>query len=153
VQHTSVRLFVFFSGFLFLLTGAAKLISANGTARILNDLDPIFLVSFRHILYVAGVAELIVSAICFFSRNRELQACSVAFLATIFLLYRVGLYWDGFHSVCPCLGNISDALHIRSQTADNIMKIVLAYFVIGSYSTMFCLWKQTRIPSSSSLIS
>ena len=145
MQQRSIGFFIHSSGILFLLTGGAKLISGNGTARILNDLDPVFLISFRHILYVAAVAELSVAAICLFSKNRKLQAGLIAILATNFMLYRFGLYWLGYRGACPCLGNLTDALHIPPQTADIAMKIVLAYLLIGSYATLFWVWKRYRL--------
>lgn len=145
MQQRSVSFFIYSSGILFLLTGGAKLISGSGTARILNDLDPVFLISFRHILYVTAVVELCVAAICLFSKNRKLQAGLIAILATNFVLYRFGLYWLGYRGgACPCLGNLTDALHIPPQTADTVMKIVLAYLLIGSYATLFWLWKGWR---------
>jgi hypothetical protein len=49
-----------------------------------------------------------------------------------------------WHRPCNCLGNLTDALHISPQTADNIMKLLLAYLLIGSYGLMFWRWKQGR---------
>jgi hypothetical protein len=40
------------------------------------------------------------------------------------------------------LGNLTDALHISPQTGDIAMKIILAYLLIGSYATLFWLWRQ-----------
>jgi cbb3-type cytochrome oxidase subunit 3 len=40
------------------------------------------------------------------------------------------------------LGNLTDALHIPPQAADTAMKIILAYLLIGSYATLFWLWRQ-----------
>jgi len=144
MRQRSIGFFIYSSGILFLLTGGAKLISGIGTARILNNPDPVFLISFRHILYVAAVAELSVAAICLLSKNRKLQAGLIALLASNFLLYRFGLYWLGYHSTCPCLGNLTDTLHIPPQTADTAMKTILGYLLIGSYATLFWLWKEKR---------
>jgi hypothetical protein len=66
----------------------------------------------------------------------------LAWLSTSFLIYRFGLVWAGYHKPCPCLGNLTDALHIPPQTADTAMKIILAYLLIGSYATLFWLWRQ-----------
>ena len=40
------------------------------------------------------------------------------------------------------MGNLTDALHIPPQTADTAMKIILAYLLIGSYASLFWLWRQ-----------
>lgn len=144
MHQRSIVFFIHSSGILFLLTAGAKLISVTGTAAILNNPDPVFLISFRHIFYAAAVAELSVAAICLFNKNRELQAGLIAMLATNFMLYRLGLYWQGYRSPCPCLGNLTDTLHIPPQTADTAMKIILGYLLIGSYTTLFWLWKGKR---------
>jgi hypothetical protein len=144
MNQRSVAFFIHSSGILFLLTAGAKLVSAAGTARVLNSLDPVFFISFRNVLCLAAFAELGVAAVCLFGKSRKLQACLIAMLATNFILYRLGLYWQGYRKMCDCLGNITDALHIPPQTADTTMKIVLAYLLIGSYATLFWLWRQKR---------
>jgi hypothetical protein len=73
----------------------------------------------------------------------------VAWLATSLLAYRIGLVAVGYHRPCPCLGNLTDALHIPPQIADTAMKIILAYLLIGSYATLFWLWRQHRKVASS----
>jgi hypothetical protein len=142
MQQKSIVFFIHSSGILFLLTAVAKLISGFGTAAILNNPDPVFLISFRHLFYAVAAAELSVAAVCLFNKNRKLQAGLIAMLATNFMLYRFGLYWQGYHSPCPCLGNLTDALHIPPQTADTAMKIILGYLLLGSYATLFWLWKE-----------
>jgi len=42
------------------------------------------------------------------------------------------------------VGNLTDALHIPPQAADIAMKIILAYLFVGSYATLFWLWRQKR---------
>jgi hypothetical protein len=46
------------------------------------------------------------------------------------------------------MGNLTDALHIPPQTADTAMKIILAYLLLGSYGTLFWLWRQKRLGPS-----
>jgi hypothetical protein len=146
-----IVLFIRLAGFLLLLTAAAKLGSITGTARILNNLDPVFHISFRHLLGMTALVELGVVAVCFGVKNQILQAGLIAALATNFILYRLGLYWQGYGSACPCLGNLTDALHIPPHIADAAMKIILAYLFLGSYGTLFWVWRQKRRPISASV--
>jgi hypothetical protein len=136
-------------GMLLLTTAAAKLVSAGGNARILQFPDPIFAIPFRQVFWVVGGLELVVALICLFSNRARLQAGLVAWLATSFVIYRLALNLSGYHSPCHCLGNLTDALHISPQAADTAMKIVLAYLLIGSYATLFWLWRQKRKPPPS----
>ena len=144
MQRTLINLFIFSAGVLLLITAVAKIVSANGDARILQMPDPVLAISFRHIFWIVGIVELLVVYVCLFDRHLELQSALVGWLATSFILYRCGRWWVGYYKPCSCLGNLTDALHIPPQTADTAMKIILAYLLIGSYATLFWLWRQKR---------
>jgi hypothetical protein len=143
--HWLIRSF----GLILLATSIIKLGSASGSARVLQQPDPIFTILFQHLIFTVGILELGIALVCLFSKRAKLQAGMVAWLATNFILYRVTLVLIGWHRPCPCLGNLTDALHIPPETADNTMKIILAYLFIGSYATLFLIWRQKRKDSSS----
>jgi hypothetical protein len=146
-----VSIFLSSAGVLLIFTAIAKFISANGSAAILQNSDPILSIHFRHVLWIIGTFELVAALVCFLSKRLFLKAGLIASVATNFLLYRLGLVWIGYHKRCPCLGNLTDALHIPPQTADTAMKIILAYLLIGSYATLFWLWRQRKkLPATAS---
>lgn len=136
------KCFFFSSGGLLLATATAKLVSGSGNAHILDNQDPRLFISFRQLFLAVGTIEIMVAAVCFSGRTR-LQTRLVAWLATNILIYRLGLYWIGYQP-CHCLGNLTDALQVPPQTADLVMKIILAYLLLGSYATLFWLWRQPR---------
>jgi len=146
-----IRAFMFSAGALLLVTAIAKFISAIGSARILQNSDPILYIPFREIFWIVGSLELLVSLICLFSGRIRLQSGLVACLSTNFALYRIGLRLVGWHRPCSCLGNLTDALHVPPQTADTAMKIILAYLLLGSYASLFWLWRQRRKSGSSAV--
>jgi len=131
------------AGGLLLITGAAKLWSAFGVAKLLATSDPIVGIQFRYLLLAVGVAEAAVAFMCLFTRKTQLATLLVAWLSTGFLLYRLGLWWIKWESPCACLGHLTNALPISPQWADNIMKVVLAYLLGGSYVLLF----RSRQPS------
>jgi hypothetical protein len=133
--------FVFHAGLLLAATGLAKVFSAIGPAKALDVPDPIFGLAFRQVLLGVGLVELLVAFFCFFTDKARLCLFLIAWLATNFLVYRLGLWWIGWHKPCGCLGNLTDALHISPQVADNLMKAVLAYLLVGSY---WLLWSNRR---------
>jgi len=145
----TLRLFIYSAGTLLLMTGVAKLISSHGTARILQNQDPILKMSFQRLFQIVGSIELAVASFCYFGRRLQLQTALVGWLATGFLIYRMGLNWVGYDKPCGCLGNLTDALRITPQTADTMMKITLAYLLIGSYGALFWLWRQNRVHRNS----
>jgi len=148
-NYRIIRLFIYSAGVLLLATAVAKLVSASGSAHVLQNSDPIFSISFRDVFRIVGTLELIVAIVCLLGRRMGLQIGLVACLSTNFVLYRFFLFWIGWHKPCPCLGNLTDALHIPPQIADMTMKIILAYLLIGSYATLFWLWRQRKksVPS------
>jgi hypothetical protein len=129
--------FLYSAGFLLLLTGAAKLISILSRAHILDTPDPIIGVPFRTVFLTVGELEFLVGLACFRATSMPWRASLVAWLASSFVAYRLGLVWVGWDRPCPCAGTLTDALHLPPQAADAIMKAVLAYLFVGSYA---CLW-------------
>jgi|SRR5579885_2145768 len=143
------RWFVYSAGVLLLITAAAKIVSSFGNERILLEREPLFGLQFRDLFRVLGVIELFVAFICFRGKQLQFPTGLVAWLATSFLAYRFGIWRIGWHKPCSCLGNLTDALHIPSQTADTAMEIILAYLLIGSYGTLFWLWRRRKEISAS----
>jgi hypothetical protein len=137
-----LKWFIGTAGCIFMVTGLAKTISAFGAMRILDFDDPIFGISFRHLMLSVGAVELIISGICLFSKKQKLSLGLVAWMSTCFMAYRVGLSYAGWQHPCSCMGNLSDVLHLAPQTADLIMKIILAYLFIGSYCLIGLFWSR-----------
>lgn len=134
--------FISSSGAILFVTGLAKVISVWGSASILNAIDPIVGFRFRHLLLFVGVIEIVISLFCFRFRNQTWPFFVIGWLATSFLVYRIGLWVIGWQKPCKCLGNLTDALHISPRLAEMGMRSILAYLLIGSYATLFWLWQQ-----------
>jgi hypothetical protein len=136
--------FCYGAGGMLALTAIAKLCSTMGNAHILQYSDPILGLQFGQLMLVAGILELGIAITCLIYKIHKLAVYLIAWLATNLLAYRVCLWFIGWHRPCACLGNFTDALHIPPQIAERTMEIVLAYLLIGSYATLFWLWRQQR---------
>ncbi len=117
------------------LTAIGKLWTSTGDVRLLFIEDPVFAISTANLLKLVAVLEIGVGFICMF-RPVMHGLISVAWLSTVFLAYRVGLWWIGWKKPCSCLGNLSDAIHVSPQFVDGTMKGVLAFMFIGSVSLL-----------------
>ena len=126
------------------LTGLGKALSAIGPARALDAPDPLFGIPFRQLLLLVGLAELLIAFFCLFTDRRRLSLLAVAWISTNFLVYRLGLWFIGWHRPCGCMGSLSAMLHLSPRAADNIMKAVLAYLLVGSYLLLFLRWRAAR---------
>jgi glycosyltransferase involved in cell wall biosynthesis len=144
-QNWMFASFFFYSaGLMLLITSLAKLVSSFGGARAVLMPDPIWAMPFRYVFMGVGIIELAVAAVCFFSKRVGLKTGLVAWLATNFVVYRIGLLWVGYHKPCNCMGTLTDTLHISPRVADNVMLCVLMYLLIGSYIMILWLWLRKR---------
>jgi hypothetical protein len=66
------------------------------------------------------------------------KAGLLLWIASVFLVYRIGLWRVGFEGSCRCLGNVGDVFGISAETADWIAKGILLYLLVGSGAIL--LW-------------
>jgi len=123
------------------VTGLAKLWSVSAPGKMLLVADPITGLAFGRLLLLVGLAELALAAVCVFGRSPRLKLVLIAWLATNFVVYRLGLWWMGWKKPCGCLGNLTDALHLSPQSVELIIKILLAYLLAGSYALLLWQWR------------
>jgi hypothetical protein len=143
-----VNFFTYSSGVLLLITSTAKFVSASGHAGILTMGNPILSIPFRDVLWIAGSLELVVALVSLLFKQHRLKLWLIAWLATCFLMYHIGSLLMYETKFCPCLGNLTDALHISPQVSDIATKILLAYLLLGSYAAIFWTWWRTRRTTS-----
>ena len=144
-DHQGLRmLFLRAAGLVLGATGLAKALSALGSARALYITDPIIGLPFHQLLLLVGLVELLIAFFCLFTDRHTLSAWLVAWLSSNFLVYRLGLWFIGWHRPCGCMGSLTDMLHLSPHAADNIMKGVLAYLLLGSYGILLWQWRAAR---------
>lgn len=137
-------MFLYSSAVILLLTAAAKFASSFGHDKILLEYDPVLGFQFRTLFWLVASVESGVAVTCFRSGRTWLSTGLVAWLATSFVAYRLAMWKIGYHKPCGCLGNLTGALHISPEAADTIMKVILAYLLVGSYAGLFWLRGQHR---------
>ncbi len=136
--------FIWSSGILFTVTGSAKIISSFGNSLILQIPTPILGFSYQKTFIFVGLLELIVAFVCFFTARAIFQITLIAWLATCFFIYRLGLLIGHYQKPCPCLGNLTRTLHISEKAADITMGVIVGYLLIGSYAFLYSLWRKNK---------
>jgi hypothetical protein len=144
-KKSKLTVFYHVAAVLLVITALAKLVSSLGAAGILAYPDPVFSISFRSLMRVVAVVELLVAAVCLYDRNDYFRAACVCLLATDFILYRIAMLWMGYHKLCSCLGNLTDSLHIRPNHAEIVIRVILAYLLVVGYGTIFWLLRRRDI--------
>jgi hypothetical protein len=138
------QIFVRNVGWLLSATGLAKLVGFFGHAPVLGLREPIMQIPFRELFLVAGMVELAVAVFCLTTKRLNLSMAIIAWLSAVFLAYRASLTWVGWKMPCPCLGNFVEILHVPPMIANLIMKIVIIYMLVGSYSHLLRHWLTDR---------
>jgi hypothetical protein len=149
------RLFILGAGVLLLATGAAKIVSALGSSAVLAKPDPIFGIHFNYLLLAVGLIELVVASFCFTSANQVLVLQILALLSINFAGYRIGLWLGHWKGYCPCLGTLTQAIHLSRRQANLSTLIILIYLLAGSLFFLACRWwvnKGKRVSDSNSTL-
>jgi hypothetical protein len=133
------------------IAGSAKIWSVIENTRILTSIDPVFGVTIQLLLIVVGIIEIVLAVGCALTVAGRYRFMVVAVFSTNLLMYRLCVWMSGMAEPCRCLGNLSDTLHLSSHLADNLMKAVLAYLLIGSYGRLIWHWRQTRMAMRATL--
>jgi hypothetical protein len=136
------------AGLILVILGGAKIWSALGTAEILRVSDSMVGLQFRYFLLGVGCVELIIALACLI-RPRESALFWLTCFSTALLVYRAGLFWIGWKGPCACMGNLTEALHLSPQAAENIVRVVLAYLLVGCYTLLACRAWQSRSRNTS----
>lgn len=125
-----------------LATGAGKVWSSFGQAKLLAVHDPLLEIPFGKLMLVVGLAEIAIAGICLSRRAAlGLKLGLIAWMATNFLAYRVGLWSIGWHHPCACMGTLAGAIQLSDLAADRIMRAVLVYMLTGSYLLILKIWR------------
>jgi hypothetical protein len=138
------KYFVLSAGYILLFSGLAKVISAFGKAEILSVANPIFGISFRSLMELVGLLELAISCVCLFTVRRNLALKLVAWIAINFAGYHFALWLSDSPQPCPCLGNLTEMLHISRLFADRLTQFILGYLLAGSCLIFFLKRKSSK---------
>lgn len=121
---------------LLLVTAVAKLFSATGSSKILEMSDPIFLVSYGHLMYGVAIMEMLVAAYSYLGRSDLLRALVILWMSTNFMLYRFGMQMLNIR-LCPCVGTLGDRIGLTTSQTQGILTALVVYMIIGSATIIY----------------
>ena len=131
-MQTYERLFRFSAASLLLLTACAKLFSATGHAALLEFPDPLLGIRNRELLILVGLVELAVVAGLLSGLTIRAKHLLLVWLSSNFVLYRLAFYSLNLGRPCPCLGTLTEKLHLSAHVVNWALSGVVVYLLLGS---------------------
>src|SRR5438105_4754449 len=110
-----------------ILTAVAKLISAAGTAHLLALPDPVFAFSNRSVILLAALLEIALTLSILIGGWSRATILASLWFSSILVIYRIALSVVAPSAPCPCLGTLTEQLHVSSSTASVMMSCVVGY--------------------------
>ena len=138
------RAFIYSAGGILLAAALMRFLIAAGTAQALTLPEPMLGIPLRYAVLIVGGLELTVALICLFGKQVGLQIGWLAWLATDFVVYRIGLFMLHCHPQATCIGSLTDPLHLSRGTTGLIIGFLPFYLLLGSYAALIWLWLEGR---------
>jgi hypothetical protein len=135
-----IKFFIQSAGGLLLAAALIRFFIAAGSAPVLSISEPIFGLSLRYAVLLVGVLELLVALICLFGRRPGVQLGWLAWAATNYLGYWIGLFMMQCQPHTSCIGNLTDPLRLAHGTIGIIAEFLPAYIALGSYTALLWLY-------------
>lgn len=130
---SATRWFIYSAVLILILTAGGKLTSLTSSARILTLPDPLFsFVTNQHLLLLAAGLEIATVIGVFCLREERYRLALILWLSSLFVMYRLGLWWIGYKGYCGCLGHTAETLGITKETAESLTLGALVYLVVGA---------------------
>jgi predicted RNA-binding Zn-ribbon protein involved in translation (DUF1610 family) len=139
-----VKLFIYSAVAILLAAALERFLVAAGHAQALALPEPVLGIPLRYAVLMVGAFELVVALICLFGRQDGVQLGWLAWMATNYTVYRIGLLTMGMHHQATCIGSLTDPLHLARGTMGIIVGIMPLYLLLGSYAAVIWLWLAGR---------
>lgn len=115
-----------------LMTSAAKLYSATGSAKILSVPDVFLHINNRWLMVSLAVIEALASAYLLIARNNINRAMLVIWLSSNFIFYRIVNYVLHI-TYCPCLGTLGQKLPLSQGRINIALTAFVLYWFVGAF--------------------
>ncbi len=135
-----IKVFIYSAGTILLAAALERVFVALGDAQVLSLPEPVMGIQLRLTVLLVGGFELVVALVCLFGKRTGLQLGWIAWLATNYFVYWIGLLTMHCHSKATCLGSLTDPLQITSITGGYFFEAVFAGLALASYGGLAWWW-------------
>lgn len=134
-----LRVSVLFCGLLLLATATAKFFTLHDDPKYLYEEDPVLLVSWRTVMFLAASVESGIALICFLASRSRIAPVSITWFAAMAIIYRVGLQWLGYQKPCRCMGSFAEVVGIQESVLERVLVGGLVFLILVGCGHIFTL--------------
>jgi hypothetical protein len=138
-----------------LFTSGTKILSLLYGYSSVAKPDPIInFIGANNLLLIVALIEIGIVFLLVFSKSVLLRLLGIAWISSVFLCYRLCLFWVDYDGGCSCVaGHLSwvtvfdqvlSKLSNEAWNIERLMKFILGYMFIGGYVGLFLHWRQSR---------
>jgi DNA-directed RNA polymerase subunit RPC12/RpoP len=135
-----IKPFIGFAGGILLAAALFRFVIAAGNTQALALPEPMLGIPLLYAVLMVGGLELTAALICLFGKRVRLQAGLLAWLATNFVVFWIGLFWINCHPQATCIGSLTDPFHLSRGTTGFVTQLLPLGLLLGSYAAVFQLW-------------
>lgn len=143
-----MKIFVNFAGGLLLAAALTRFLIASENEPLLQLPEPIIGIPIRYMVLLVGCLELFVALICLFGRRTDLQFAWLAWLATSYVAFWIGLLATNCHPQASCIGSLTDPLELSHGVVGIVIGWLTLPLFVGSYAGWVWLWLENRRPQT-----
>src|ERR1043166_3930523 len=125
------RVYFRISAVLLLITGALKLLSLAGGARILESPDPVFGAPYRDLMLLEAALEVVTGVLLLTRIGRKHGLLILFWLGLMFCGYHFAVFLLDPAAPCPCLGTLWGSFGVKQELMDRAARAVAVSFVVG----------------------
>ena len=135
-----IKPFIYSAGGILLAAALIRFVIAAGNAQVLALPEPMLGIPLRYAVLAVGAFELVVALICLFGKRIGLQIGWLAWLATNYVVFWLGLVWQHCSPQGACIGGLTDPLHIYHGTTGYVFEFMPFGLLLGSCAAAAALW-------------
>jgi DNA-directed RNA polymerase subunit RPC12/RpoP len=129
-----IRYFILSAGAILLAAALSRFLIAAGNAQIMALPDPMLGIPLRYAVVAVGAFELGVALVCLCGKRVGFQIGWLAWLATNYIVFWIGLLLMHIHPQATCIGGLTDLLLVHHGTTGYALQFLPFGLALGSYA-------------------
>jgi DNA-directed RNA polymerase subunit RPC12/RpoP len=117
---------------------AALFLSNIAHAKLVAPREPLFALQTSTLFWILGMEAMAGALACVYMRPSRFKLGVVLWFAATVVIYRLGLQWQGIHSLCGYIASLANTFGLSSGFAIILLNLLFSYLFTGSAALL--LW-------------